>query len=437
MDVNNYTIPELTAILGLSEANLTIYNVDYYTNQYIQKYVDEDNNEMVSFFQQVKSVLTNYLASNNDEDEVDETYDLPVKKDFLNPTLKNTTTRFINLDSSYIRDVPTNYTCTLSDIIKNVLSIRLFSYQIPFGWYVIDASYGNNQLWLYDDTLSTSVAITIPSGNYTHIGFSNTLNQAFITAGVTNATSTFNLNNGKITLLVAGSQWTTTGGDTATTSSIIFYQSGYLNTTLGWLMGFRVPMISVSGEVNGVISMSETVSEAGGVEGSCIVDLNGPKYFMLVVDDYNQNHVNNSLVSINPPMYTPLRQPSYYSTDIPVVCGDNGVPVYEPSAPRTLTNAQLYTLNAGQQPVKPSLFTMAPTNGDILAIIPVKTSIGLLTGQMLVEFSGSLQDNCRTYFGPVNLDRLSVKLLDDKGNVVNLNGVDWCFTLLCECLYQY
>ena len=31
----------------------------------------------------------------------------------------------------------------------------------------------------------------------------------------------------------------------------------------------------------------------------------------------------------------------------------------------------------------------------------------------------------------------SVKLVDDKGNVINLNGSDWCFTLICECLYQY
>ena len=59
------------------------------------------------------------------------------------------------------------------------------------------------------------------------------------------------------------------------------------------------------------------------------------------------------------------------------------------------------------------------------------------TGSLLVEFSGSLQDSSITYFGPVNIDRLAVKLLDDKGNILNLNGNDWCFTLVCECLYQY
>ena len=69
-------------------------------------------------------------------------------------------------------------------------------------------------------------------------------------------------------------------------------------------------------------------------------------------------------------------------------------------------------------------------------MIPIKIS-GSNTGTLLVEFSGSLQDNIRTYFGPVNIDRMHVKLLDDKGNVLNLNGADWSITLISENLYQY
>jgi hypothetical protein len=79
----------------------------------------------------------------------------------------------------------------------------------------------------------------------------------------------------------------------------------------------------------------------------------------------------------------------------------------------------------------------APTSSDILAILPVKTSTGVPTGSLLVEFSGSLQDNTRIYFGPVDIDRMAISLLDDKGNILNLNGNDWCVTLIAECLYQY
>ena len=109
-----------------------------------------------------------------------------------------------------------------------------------------------------------------------------------------------------------------------------------------------------------------------------------------------------------------------------------------PSAPRTLTNAQLYTINSiNSNNNLTNYLSKAPTSSDILAILPVKTSAGVPTGSLLVEFSGSLQDSERTYFGPVNIERLAVKLLDDKGNILNLNGNDWCFSLVVECLYQY
>ena len=230
-------------------------------------------------------------------------------------------------------------------------------------------------------------------------------------------------------------------------------------------MGYRLPYYNV---------------DLSGNTAPCILDLNGTKYLILVIDDYNQNHVNNSLVSISQFSNT-LKLPSYYSPDLPYVCinplqqGNNlpeliaGVEIdslfnnqttnsqnglliagkYQqdytktqvmlPSAPRTLTNAQLHTINSinSNNNNLTNYLAKAPTTPDILAILPVKTSVGVPTGSLLVEFSGSLQDSVRTYFGPVNIDRMAVKLLDDKGNVLNLNGNDWCASLIAECLYQY
>jgi hypothetical protein len=217
-------------------------------------------------------------------------------------------------------------------------------------------------------------------------------------------------------------------------------------------MGYKLPYVSV---------------DISGNSASSILDLNGTKYLILVIDDYNQNHVNNSLVSIAQYSNT-LKIPSYYSPDLPYTCvgptqsnlsqlitgsgTQNGLliagkfendysktPVVLPSAPRTLTNAQLYTINEINRNNNnlTNYISRAPTSSDTLAIIPVKTSVGVPTGSLLVEFSGSLQNSSRVYFGPVNIDRMAVKLLDDKGNVLNLNGNDWCFTLICECLYQY
>jgi hypothetical protein len=237
--------------------------------------------------------------------------------------------------------------------------------------------------------------------------------------------------------------------------------NNYFNQTLGWLMGYRVPY---------------EIVDPNGNTASCVLDLIGTKYLILAIDDYNQNHVNNSLVSITE-YSANLKVPNYYSPDLPITCingnvsnlsqivneanlesqidnqgsiTDNGlliagkynanyskVPLVLPSAPRTLTQAQIYTINEINKNQNITNYRYkAPTTPDILAIIPVKSS-GVSTGSVLVELSGSLQDNIRTYFGPVNIERMAVKLLNDKGNILDLNGLDWAVTLICDCLYQY
>ena len=438
-----------------------------------------------------------------------DTFSLPVKQDSLNPNLKNTTNRFVNLDSQFrqytsgIDSTSTDYTLDLSDTLKNALNLRLYSYQIPFSWYAIDTAYGNTCFWLVD--ASNAIPISVPSGNYTQTAFVSQLNKSFQNTGIVtpavgspydlsaNTPVYYNPNSGKITMFLYDGSY----NDPITPSTkhlinsntkIIFYDftgalqcsikcksntNHYFNNTLGWIMGYKLPYVNI---------------DPSGNSASSILDLNGTKYLILVIDDYNQNHVNNSLVSIAQYSNT-LKMPSYYSPDIPYTCitpaqkvnnltqlvdgviaqsifdnqgynAQNGITpgpqnglliagkyqeeytstqIVLPSAPRTLTNAQLYTINSinSNNNNLTNYLAKAPTSSDILAIIPVKTSVGVPTGSLLVEFSGSLQDSSRTYFGPVNIERMAVKLLDDKGNVLNLNGNDWCVTLVCECLYQY
>ena len=115
------------------------------------------------------------------------------------------------------------------------------------------------------------------------------------------------------------------------------------------------------------------------------------------------------------------------------------IPQVLPTAPRILTQAQIYSINEimKNNERNTNFRSKAPTNSDTFALIPIKHNSQNSTGDVYVEFGGSLQDNKRIYFGPVNIDRMRVKLLDDKGNVLNMNGVDWSITLIAEILYQY
>jgi len=551
-NINNYTISELMAIIDISEIEPP--EITEKTNALIDQF-ESTNPELSTFFQEVQSELLQYAEGLNDnedyssgenqvnqwyqnenltqqdQNQVDkitnrqqkigifdndhaimkrqqiattDTYQLPVKQDSLNPNLKNTINRFLNLDSQFRQytngedSSSTNYTCDLSDTIKNVLSLSVYSYQIPFSWYAIDTAYGNTCLWIYDQNSNNTVPVSVTPGNYTQTSFTTQLNTGFLNAGFqsfpavpnyvpANSPVYCNPNNGIITLFLNGGVYIdpTNPSNTftiSTSTSIIFFDftgnlqcsssclnkfTNYLNSTLGWLMGYRMPYYQV---------------DTNGNQASAIIDLNGPKYLILVIDDYNQNHVNNSLVSIAQ-LSNVLKVPSYYSPDLPFTCSNptqqqsasnlqqlisgvttnslfdeqsvnpqNGLLIagkYEgdytptqivlPSAPRTLTQSQIYTINEINKNRNnlTNYLAKAPTSSDILAIIPVKTSTGVPIGSLLVDYSGSFKDLNRTYFGPVNIDRMCVKLLDDKGNVLNLNGNDWCVTINCTCLYQY
>ena len=103
---------------------------------------------------------------------------------------------------------------------------------------------------------------------------------------------------------------------------------------------------------------------------------------------------------------------------------------------KNLTSKQIYSLNQiiNAQNTVQSKKNKTTSLKDIFAIVPVK--YGLNAGDIFVEFGGTLQAQERAYFGPVNISRLRVKLLTDKGDVVNLNGADWSFQIICETLYK-
>jgi hypothetical protein len=466
---------------------------EWYTNQNLTQSDKNQTDKITNREQKIQIFGNQHAPMDREQIATTDTYNLPVKQDSLNPNLKNTISRFINLDSQFrqytngVDSTSTEYTCDLSDTLKNALSLSLYSYQIPFSWYTIDKAYGNTCFWIVDTSANKTIPVSIPSGNYNQTDFVTQLNQSFTDAGFTFTVPSvpvdYNANSGIITLFLNGGTWTDLSDNftiTSTYTQIVFFDftgvlqcnvncisksNHYFNNTLGWIMGYRLPYVAV---------------DPSGNTASSILDLNGTKYLILVIDDYNQNHVNNSLVSISQYSNT-LKMPSYYSPDLPYTCttpaqqgnnlsqivnevvvqslfdnqttdAQNGLLIagkYEgdytntqimlPSAPRMLTQAQLYTINSinSNNNNMTNYLAKAPTSSDILAIIPVKTSTGVPTGSLLVEFSGSLQDNVRTYFGPVNIDRMAVKLLNDKGNILNLNGNDWCCTLICECLYQY
>ena len=511
-NINNYTFPELLIILDLDDPRDTEAVISK-TNTYIEKYTRERNDKMILFFREIQEKLLDYakqlvagqgdaeyapvqsqtklwlnnkgalpqtnqvqadkitdrfqqigVYSNNhvpmtrEQLGVNGTHEVDVAQDGkLNPTLKNTTQRLIVLDSFFRQESGaggsnTDYTLDLSDHLTDVLSLRLWSIEVPLTYYIIDATYGNTCFWISNGT--NNIPISIESGNYNSSTLVDALNKAFVDANFTLTPQTipvsvpvsYNQANYKLTIKLNG--WAYTSMSTTTTSFTIspnttalkFFdptatlqcnktcvqQGLYINQTLGWMIGFHNEI--------GIVPI-----DASGNTAEAVLDLNGPRYFILSLDDYNQNHLNNGLVSITEPSKV-VKLPAYYSPDQPYICEPSQfgeVAQLIQSSPRTLTQSQIYTIN---EILKNNVNNFevratAPTTTDVFAIIPIKqNSVG---GTLYVDFSGQLQDNKRTYFGPVDINRMRIRLLNDKGNVVNLNGADWAVTIISENLYQY
>jgi len=546
-NVDNYTISELLSILDIDEINEK--DIFKTTNQYIDKFKNENNTKLVIFFQKMQTKLLQYLAGiekgwdaneyQQDNQQTDDWYkyqalpqsnpiqknkitdrvqkidvydnnhtpmkreqlgvnnviDTKIAQDTLNPNLENITTHLINLDSQFrqasggVDTISTDYTLDLSDPLTDVVSLRLYSVQIPYTWYTIDYQYGNTCFWITNKNDSFKIAIS--PGNYDPANFVIELNKSFQTAGFISVIPpvSFNTNNGKVTINLNGTidpnKNIIDGIINAETNAFTFdptndpyftffdftgekvcqlncvSQNLAFNNTLGWLMGFRLPVTPIFSTGNTPIA---------------VLDIYGPKYLILVIDDYNQNHINNGLVTITENSSI-IKLPSYYNPLLPVQCnpvnnildnvstlraisqnsligstpqnigsliqekikiGYSKIPTVLPSAPRTLTQAQLYTINEiiKNKEKNTSYRGKAPTASDTFALIPIK-HIGMKTGDLYVDFSGSLQDNKRIYFGPVDIDRMRIRLLDDRGYVVDLHGSEWCITLISENLYQY
>lgn len=515
LNIDNYNQDDLLALLSLSDNDhITYDDIINASNPLIHRYTSEDNYDLANFFQQAQnqlledididepeniqdrasSQLGNLWQNQNvsqkhtdpnqadkvtdrkhqvqifNQDEhfimnqnqlgVNNNYNVPVAQGQLNPNLKNTTSRLVNIDSQYREDIipynsdpdgptsPTNFTLDLSDPIHKAISINVTSYQIPYTWYLIDAEWrSNNCFYITDNSLNVSNMIDIDSGNYSE-GQLITAIQTSINISNGGVDISYNPINGKTKI-------TNTTGNPIT---ITFYDpSGQLvcnsnckttekiNNNLGWILGYRGnTSTNISKDSSLYGQMVYTIDDGKSITSESILDVSGPKYFLLVLDDYQQNHLNKGLVGITPSQKS-VDIPTYWNADLATSisgCTTNSskqkVPSYVQNVPRRLTQAQLFTLNSTTQArtqTKKDRLT-APTNTNVLALIPLRGANRLTIGQILTD-DFNLDDAERIYFGPVDLERFRVRLVDDQGYTVNLNGNNWSFTMSAITLYQY
>jgi len=460
LDVDHYTTEELSALIGLSEG-LKESNIKEAVKQQKKEHPSRKSGV---FFDAIQERLIKEIA----EEPVQKTVEVEVKKGTINPDLKTTITRLINVDSAYrsritLTNTSDNFVFELSEPLLNVISLSFYSIELPQSWYTISKLKGTTSFLLYLlDTANTPInarlLITIGEGNYTTEDICRTVirevNAAIVKYNTSPQAETFfditlkefgdcyNHNTGVFTF-----RFTSTRSDY--TVQLIWFNekrqfiemiNNRFNYNLGWLLGYRLPVITCR--------YDETMMEYNFTPQG-LVDMSGTKYIIFELDDYKTNRLNRSIVTINNTPDAQIALPKYFSQDVPMYKVSPTKANAIPSNPRNLTSKQIYTINAIMDKTIPSNLITAQDSSDAFAKISVKrtdwgktdstgkTVILDIPNKLFVENGGPIQLQTREYFGPVDIYSLSASLYDDKGNLLGLNGMDWSFGLLAKCIYQY
>jgi len=223
-------------------------------------------------------------------------------------------------------------------------------------------------------------------------------------------------------------------------------QTATWDTTLGWILGFQQNTTYVLSDADDTYKTTNATTKIVSLEGNTTINTNLYNYLLMSLDDFNQNRLNDGVVTIAT-KDTTIRPPSYSRASNFICDPITGEKVlntaYDPSKKR-LTQNQLYAAteiansknnssiitNAN---INSNSFGAGPFEKDVFAMVPLKAST-LQNGQSFIEFGGSLQSQERDYFGPIDLERMTVKVKTDRGNILDLNGSNWSFSIIVKIL---
>jgi len=395
-----------------------------------------------------------------------------------NPLYRREIKRIINFDSHYreILDpdsVPcpdiskntskrlytsTNYTVDLNEPLTNVIDIVLKDVNIPHHWYVFDKDYGTTQ-FIIDVSGGATKTITIDDGDYLQDDLITEINSKILTTLPAEEISfSYKSSIGRLTITNKHTEDITITWypmvESIDSCSENTGSGGRANYNLGWLLGFHE-------------DTSIKILKGGGtVTAGSIINVTGPNYFLLTLDDFNNNKPNKDLISFVGQKKTLFKMPAYYNSQTmdPSAGIGNFYPGHKDESKyacidaadennndrgcsntdlnidlrSNLTKAQKQTVDSHKLANKSrGIFVFsAPNATDLLGKIPVSKEP--MDWNKKVAFKNlDLEGGKREYFGPVKLSKFKIRLLTDKGLDVNLHDNDWNFSIVVTQIYQF
>lgn len=439
INIDNYSFGELLNILSIqimpdSTSEEITKQIEASADHNIEIFQGLKKPEIADFFKNVKIKLIgdNKLSTNSENVITYKNLYNPISQNAIssdgdpynqnsgagNAINRKTVTKLLNIDTrfrkNYEKTIATDYLMDMP-AINNVIEMTLSDLELPSTSYPLTASYQNNYFWIR--TIDTNDVehfyyIVLKEGNYYFISVINILNNIFLNLsldiyididldygntggigegtgitylGVINDPSNNTINeirtfeikfNGPCIPGQTDSKEYTNETINGVDINKFYYSENTIDykQLFGWMIGFRRSLYKEPSVDPILSSKISPIDYRVYYKSESIIDFSGPKYLYLILNDYNQS-----------------------------------------------VNANFLTLSSNG---------MLPDN--IMARISQKGQLFSIQSQN--DFS--VYSEPRYYYGPVNLSKLRVQLIDEYHRPVNLHNKDFSFTLRITTIYS-
>lgn len=429
LDVNNYSINDIEKFFQFKSGTIyTASAIELRETEIRQQLLDSGHvnkklkTDLIHFLTKAKNVLIsakceppkpptlipkNYQldkdnypiskpATSREEDllQREETqYIMTQSSDFLpgkiNPIKTRVISKCLTIDTRfrdhYFTTTSTDFTFQMPLKLNKVVSMQMSSFEIPVSFYGISSSYGNNFLYIgltyknpgYDDEpIFINKILTVPDGNYNAQDLITTLNNLICPK---NMDGTIAYVDDLFSYIVFSLNITDTGSGTGKVK--IDTQGLKSSEILSIVLDFSLDKngnkdsVNISSKLGWNLGFTKTsYTRERCYVSETLIEPASIRYIYLAVDDFN-NNVNNHFITA---------------------------------------------------------FNQSILNPNILARISIKGTYFSL----LMENDLSIVTEPRIYFGPVDIQRLRIRLFDDHGRILDMNGANFSFCLLFKILYD-
>lgn len=417
LDISKYSNLELKEILGLNE----VFDMSEISNHIdkIQTTISDDSsmpfstkNNIIVFLTNAKSKLHDDNSINKLDDNINLTYasntsylvsDTPESNPlivnpntlssskaivnegkggyyppgYINPINVKTITKTINIDSrfrdSYFNSKSSDFHIDLPDTFRKVVNLQLISYEVPLTIHSINDC--NNCFSIIKSTGSGEelFSLDISNGNYFTPFSSRIFNDASANI-ITEINKQLDLNglNADISYNINP----ITGNSMFTNGSSNNYQI-YFNTDCNGNQDLETPLPFKLGWNLGFRVGSYNLAANTVVYSEGIANLNVPKYLYISINDFVNSSSNTFIATFND---------------------------------STLAKSIIGRIHYNNLIQNDGVYN----NGDDDDVINAN----------------------RSYYGPVDIKKLHIKVLDEYGRIVDFNNMDWSFTINLDILYD-